>query len=144
MNASFLLFLSLLTAGMLHTQPLRSQIKLSWDDLYDVTFEENPGSEFQCPTFGDDLQALDGYKVYLTGYVLPLNMAENKYVLSAFTFASCFFCGGAGPESVLQLELKTANRNYRTDEWKRFKGTFRLNDWDAEKMYYLLEEAEEY
>ncbi|MEM7370613.1 MAG: hypothetical protein AAF587_18520 [Bacteroidota bacterium] len=29
-------------------------------------------------------------------------------------------------------------------EWKRFKGTFRLNDWDAEKMYYILEAAEEY
>lgn len=123
---------------------LLGQIKLSWDDLYDVTFEANPDSEFDCPTFGEELKALDGYEVYLTGYVLPLNMAENQYVLSAFTFASCFFCGGAGPESVLQLELKTANRNYRTDEWKRFKGIFRLNDWDTEKMYYILEMAEEY
>ena len=75
---------------------------------------------------------------------MPLNMEENTYVLSAFTFAACFFCGGAGPESVLQLELKTANRNYRTDEWKRFKGIFRLNDWNPDNMYYILEEAVEY
>lgn len=145
MNVESFCKICLLTIGFfIQSHHLAAQIKLSWDDLYDVSFEENPGSEFACPTFGEDLQALEGYEVYLTGYVLPLNMAENQYVLSAFTFASCFFCGGAGPESVLQLELKTANRNYRTDEWKRFKGTFRLNDWDTEKMYYILEEAEEY
>jgi hypothetical protein len=123
---------------------LSGKIPLSWDDLYDVTFETMPGDTWACPTFGSYLKTLDGQEVYLTGYVLPTEIDENQYYLSANTFASCFFCGQAGPESVMELELRTANRNYRTDEWLRFKGILRLNDWDRERLYYILEEAEEY
>ena len=123
---------------------LFAQTALSWDDLYDVTFETMPGDTWACPTFGPKLKGLDGHEVYLTGYVLPTELDQNQYYLSANTFASCFFCGQAGPESVMELELRSADRNYRTDEWLRFKGTLRLNDWDRDRLYYLLEEAEEY
>lgn len=123
---------------------LPAQQKLSWDDLYAVQFEATADSGWLCPTFSADIQAKEGYEVYLSGYVLPLSAAQGMYVLSSFPYASCFFCGGAGPESVIQLELKRAARPYRTDEWKRFKGILRLNGHDPAQLHYILEDAAEY
>lgn len=123
---------------------LSAQQKLSWDDLYQVQFEGAAGMEWLCPTFPDNIKALEGYEVYLSGYVIPMSATKGVYVLSSFPYAACFFCGGAGPESVIQLEIVRRSRPYRTDEWKRFKGILRLNDWDPEKLHYVLEEAEEY
>lgn len=136
--------LSLLLLSSFRGQSLSAQVALSWDDLYDVTFETMPGDNWACPRFGPALRALDGREVYLTGYVLPTDVDDNRYYLSANAFASCFFCGQAGPESVIELELERATRNYRTDEWLRFRGVLRLNDWDRDHLYYRLEEAEEY
>jgi hypothetical protein len=82
--------------------------------------------------------------IYLSGYLIPIDLVSNTYVISAFPNASCFFCGGAGPESVMELQLIKANRNYRTDEWKRFKGRLCLNKDDEKHLHYLLEDAEEY
>lgn len=122
---------------------LTAQIKLSWDDLYDVTFETGEDGRL-IPTFGATLQELDGEEVYLSGYLIPIDLSKNTYVISAYPNATCFFCGGAGPESVMELQLIKASRNYRIDEWKRFKGKLCLNKDDENHLHYLLEYAEEY
>ncbi len=119
------------------------QHKMSWDDFYDVRFEEK-SEGYLLPIFGQSLLWMDGEEIYISGYVIPLDFQQNIYVISAFPNASCFFCGGAGPESVMELQLKNATRNYRTDEWKRFKGRLCLNRDDENHMHYILEDAEEY
>lgn len=119
------------------------QHKMSWDDFYDVRFEEK-SEGYLRPIFGQSLLWMDGEEIYISGYVIPLDFQQNIYVISAFPNASCFFCGGAGPESVMELQLKNATRNYRTDEWKRFKGRLCLNRDDENHMHYILEDAEEY
>lgn len=116
---------------------------MSWDDFYDVRFEEK-SEGYLRPIFGQSLLWMDGEEIYISGYVIPLDFQQNIYVISAFPNASCFFCGGAGPESVMELQLKNATRNYRTDEWKRFKGRLCLNRDDENHMHYILEDAEEY
>ena len=121
----------------------QAQLKISWDDLYQVTFKTKENGNL-IPTFGEELLELDGEEVYLSGYLIPIDLSRNTYVISAYPNASCFFCGGAGPESVMELQLKEANRNYRTDEWKRFKGKLCLNKDDPKHLHYLLEDAEEY
>jgi len=135
--------ISILGILILHFILGQAQIKLSWDDLYDVSFEKKK-DESLVPTFGESLLELDGEEVYLSGYLIPIDLANNTYVISAYPNASCFFCGGAGPESVMELQLVKANRNYRTDEWKRFKGRLCLNKDDSKHLHYLLEDAEEY
>ncbi|MCB0847224.1 MAG: DUF3299 domain-containing protein, partial [Bacteroidetes bacterium] len=65
------------------------------------------------------------------------------YALSANPFASCFFCGNAGPESVMDLELTSYDKVYFTDDYVTFQGKLILNDSDLNKMCYVLEEAEE-
>ena len=121
---------------------------LTWDDLRQVTFEkkyyESEGQYFDFPTYGEEIKQREGEDVYISGYLLPVNPDSNIYVLSAYTFSSCFFCGQAGPESILELTLKEQlDESYVTDQWITFKGNFNLNADDLDHLYYILDKAEE-
>ena len=126
------------------TDKTEDAIELTWNMLKDVTFEEkyyeNIKQYLLYPTFGQSLKDLVGKTVYITGYVIPVE--AERYVLSANPFASCFFCGNAGPETIVELELTTYDQMYYTDEWRTFKGRFQLNAEDIDKLNYLLVEAE--
>ncbi|MEM6963324.1 MAG: DUF3299 domain-containing protein, partial [Bacteroidota bacterium] len=64
-------------------------------------------------------------------------------VLSKNPNSSCFFCGGAGPETVLELELKpSAIERYEVDDLKTFKGILKLNKINDKHLTYLLTDAE--
>jgi hypothetical protein len=121
-------------------------IKLTWETLRDVTFKKKWYAEEQVymlyPTFGPSIQKLSGKEVVITGYVLPVDLDANLYVLSAFPYSACFFCGGAGPESVMTLDFKKSTRKFKTDERLTFKGKLKLNADDIYQMNYILEAAE--
>lgn len=123
-------------------------MELSWRTLTDVDFKDVYIDELDAyywkPTFGPSVKALEGKEVYITGYVIPVDYDEDFYVLSRYPFANCFFCGGAGPESVVDLRFKAKTRRYETDERLTFKGTFALNANDVYQMNYILEGAEEF
>lgn len=122
--------------------------ELTWRTLTDVEFKDVYVDELDAyywkPTFGESVKALEGTEVYITGYVIPVDYDEDFYVLSRYPFANCFFCGGAGPESVVDLRFKGKTRRYETDERLTFKGVFALNANDVYQMNYILEGAEEY
>ena len=94
------------------------------------------------PTFGQSVQKLSGKPVELTGYVLPVDLESNVYVLSAFPFSACFFCGGAGPESVVSLKFKKSGKKFKTDERRTFRGTLKLNADNIYELNYILADAE--
>ncbi len=123
-------------------------VELSWRTLTDVDFKDVYIDELDAyywkPTFGASVKALEGKEVFITGYVIPVDYDEDFYVLSRYPFANCFFCGGAGPESVVDLRFKGKTRRYETDERLTFKGTFALNANDVYQMNYILEGAVEY
>jgi len=57
--------------------------------------------------------------------------------------ASCFFCGGSGPETVAELRLHPKSiRRYATDEILSFKGTLMLNEKNSESLNYVILNAE--
>lgn len=125
-----------------------SPIELTWKTLSDVEFKdvfiEELDTYYWKPTFGEKVKALEGKEVFITGYILPVDIDDDYYVLSRYAFANCFFCGGAGPESIIDLRFKKDdNRKYKTDERLTFKGTLKLNANDIYSMNYLLLEAEE-
>lgn len=124
----------------------QAQLDVNWKQLSDVTFEDKYLPDLDAyhwyPTFGEKVLALDGEKISITGYVIPVDYESNYYILSANPYASCFFCGNAGPETVIELELKEEDNSYTTDQRLMFKGTLRLNADDIYKMNYILEEAE--
>jgi len=117
--------------------------KIDWDTLKKVKFEdkfyEEINSYLLYPTFSEDLKQMQGEKVAIQGYVIPIS--PGRYVLSANPFASCFFCGNAGPESVMELSLKDTTAVYFSDDFKAFGGTFKLNDSDIDRLNYILEDA---
>ena len=123
-------------------------MELTWRTLTDVDFKDVYIDELDAyywkPTFGASVKALEGKEVYITGYVIPVDYDEDFYVLSRYPFANCFFCGGAGPESVVDLRFKAKTRRYETDERLTFKGKFALNANDVYQMNYILEGAQEY
>lgn len=65
-------------------------------------------------------------------------------MLSSNPFASCFFCGGAGPESVVGLSLKKNGKRFRTDDYFTFKGKLRLNTDNPDDFNFILDQAEVY
>jgi hypothetical protein len=120
---------------------------ISWVDLADVEFKpkfyEEVNQNLLFPDWGERPKILADKPIVLPGYILPTDVENGIYVLSAFTMNSCFFCGAAGPESVVQLKMKPDHREYRMDEWVTFKGTLRLNDSDIDQLNYIIEDAEE-
>lgn len=128
------------------TLPAAEPVKLSWEILRDVTFKKKWYAEESVymlyPTFGQSIQKLSGKTVDLTGYILPVDLESNTYVLSAFPYSACFFCGGAGPESVVSLKFKKTDKKFKTDERHTFRGTFKLNADNIYELNYILADAE--
>lgn len=87
---------------------------ITWEDLKDVKFSRKFIKEedmyFLFPTFGEKVKRLNGCEVQIKGYMIPVDPEGRIYVLSARPMASCFFCGAAGPETIIQLNLKTKKK----------------------------------
>jgi len=126
--------------------PSEAQEVNSWRALSDVTFvsktDELLGYEIEAPVFGSKVLALEGKQVQVRGYIVPLEeMRGHKYfVLSSLPFNVCFFCGGAGPETVIEVYSK--NEIPFTDKAITIKGTLELNADDPLHLMYLLKNAE--
>jgi len=122
-----------------------SQTIITWEVLKDVTFEEVFSEEFQgyykVPKFGKKISSLNGKKVQIRGYVIPVDVIQDYYVLSANPYSSCFFCGGAGPESVMEIQITGEHNGLRMDQIITFEGKLRLNPDDLYQLSYILENA---
>lgn len=146
MNYPRSLVLLVIATSFIAFAPAAPPVKLTWETLRDVTFKKKWYPEESVymlyPTFGPAVQKLKGKEVSITGYILPIDLDANMYVLSAFPYSACFFCGGAGPESVMALKFKKPPRKFKTDERLTLKGTLSLNADDIYQMNYVLEAAE--
>ena len=142
MKNTFLLFIVLI--GL--TKIGASQTVITWEVCKDVKFNEVWSEEFQAyymvPKFGKKISSLDGKEIQIRGYIIPVDIVQDYYVLSANPYSSCFFCGQAGPESVMEIQLKKQVAGLRMDQILTFKGYLRLNADDIYDLNYILEDAE--
>lgn len=121
---------------------------LPWSTLAQVEFNwaysDEMGQEVPFPIFGPTLRVLDGQQVEVSGYVIPVEESgsETIVILSAFPYSQCFFCGQAGPESVIDILAGTKLPRLSLDEKISFRGRLRLNDDDLRYLNYMLEAAE--
>ena len=125
---------------------LPAQRMLEWSDLADVQFFEKMsnslGIKYYQANFGEDIQALDGKEVMVMGYLIPLDALGETYALSKNPFSACFFCGAAGPETVVELRIKAEYiQRYQTDERRAFRGRLQLNTSSLEQFNYVLLDA---
>lgn len=138
----------LLALVTLKSFSLHAQTSIDWINLADVTFEEKQMDDVELTynhaTFGASLKALEGQEVSITGYMIPMDPMGITFVLSRNPNATCFFCGGAGPETVLQIKVKPgAFKRYTVDDRLTFKGILRMYEKDIDSLTYVLEDAEE-
>ena len=123
-----------------------SQTEISWETLSDVEFSEIYVKEEDAyalyPHFGSSVIELAGQEVLLSGYILAIDPTERYFVLSQNPFAACFFCGSGGPETVVELKLKSENDYFKMDEFVTMKGVLRLNSDDFYQCVYIFDYAE--
>ena len=126
----------------------KAQLPLSWEQLRDVKYTKKyvPAEDMDAfyPTFGAKVNVFQGKEVYITGYIVPVDVFAGIYVLSKYPFAACFFCGGAGPETVVALKFKKEKQKFKTDQWLCVKGKLQLNATDVYDMMYIIQNAEVY
>jgi hypothetical protein len=118
---------------------------LVWESLRDVRFTRKFNKEydqyFDYPVFGKKVEALDGRKVKISGYMIPLDV--GLYALSKNPYAACFFCGGAGPETIMALVFADTPKRYKTDDFVTLQGVFRLNSGNVDQFMYQLYAVEQ-
>ncbi len=122
---------------------------ITWKHLSKVQFNEayvdSIGMYIPFPIFHPEIWYLDGKNIQVKGYIIPTEETgdENIFVLSAYPFSNCFYCGGAGPETVMDIKLKKKEkRRFKQDTHTTFRGKLRLNDSDLYYLNYILEDAE--
>lgn len=121
-------------------------IAINWKRLTDVRFARKLNTElsmyFLYPTFGPSVNALHGKEISIRGYMIPVDENDNIYVISAKPMAACFFCGGAGPESIIELQFRKKKQRFRTDEVLTVRGRLILNADNVDHLNYILKDAE--
>lgn len=116
-----------------------------WKVLKDVElksrWDETHAYQLDYPEFGKEVRGQEGKLIRLKGYILPLQ-AETKvdrFIFSQYPFNQCYFCGGAGPETV--IEVVSVDKLQLTDEPIVLQGVLELNDADPEHHMYMLKKA---
>lgn len=116
---------------------------LSWKLLGEIKFLKKKHAtygEVDFPLVNTKLKKLQKKTIVMSGFIVPID--NKNYALSKNVFASCFFCGKSGPETIMGIKFKGATPKLKTDTYLTLKGTFRYNETDVEDWIYHIENAE--
>lgn len=140
MSKSIIAFLFVLLCGT----TLYGQERITWSDLADVEFKpkyfEEYDAHFLMPSFGESVKKRSGKKIVIKGYFLDISGSGKVFLLSKNPMATCFFCGAAGPETIMEISFKE-QPSFRTDQVISVEGVLELNDSNAERCNYILNQA---
>jgi hypothetical protein len=113
------------------------RVRYTWSVKY--------GAYITRARFGEQVQELDGKEIMLKGFFLAADLTGDLFVLSSNPMATCFFCGVAGIESVVEMEPHPDDlrlfKRLRTDNYIEVKGTLELNPDDFERLIYILKDV---
>ncbi|MEM1358901.1 MAG: hypothetical protein AAGF89_11915 [Bacteroidota bacterium] len=109
---------------------------------YEKKFDELLGFKVDVPVFSEKIEALEGEVVEVSGYIVPVEgyKSHTEFVFSAYPYNMCFFCGGAGPETVMEVTSSEPVK-YSTERIK-LRGKLILNSDDINRLMYILVDAE--
>lgn len=124
--------------GQLWAQP-----KNFWNVLAEVHFlkkKDAGGFVVEVPQFSQHLRSYQAKKIRLKGYVIPVSESgSGKFMLSMLPINVCYFCGAAGPETV--VEVDTIEQIEFTTQAIVLEGVLKLNPTDPDRHIYILEKA---
>ena len=128
---------------MMATHALPAQNILSWMELTSTKVATNfEQPQVYEPEFFQGLYDRNNTEVLLSGYIIPMDLEQNTYVLSMTPFSNCFFCGQAGIETVVELHFTKKNMKFNVDDYVLLKGVFRLHKNPGTGFIYSLRNAE--
>ena len=113
-----------------------------WKTLSKITYkkeyDEFLGFKIDKPVFAQSVQDLEDQEVEVKGYIIPVEgyKSHTEFIFSAYPYNLCFFCGGAGPETVMEIEAVEAVE-YSADAIT-LRGKLQLNDSDINRLIYCL------
>jgi len=109
---------------------------------YKKQYDEMLGFKVDVPVFSEEIKALEGKMVTVKGYIIPVEgyKGHKEFIFSAFPYSMCFFCGGAGPETVMEVFAKEPIKY--TAEAVTLKGKLELNGTDINRLIYGLRDVE--
>lgn len=116
-----------------------------WKTLGKITFKKQYddllGFKVDVPVFSPEILAMEGKVVTVKGYIIPVEgyKSHKEFVFSAYPYNMCFFCGGAGPETVMEVYAKDAIKY--TAEPVTIKGKLELNSTDVNRLIYALNDV---
>jgi hypothetical protein len=136
-----LFFVSFIFTGLIPADPLAA-----WDILEKVKFSpvffKEFNEQFLVPQFDAKIKAYEGKEMIFKGYYMPIDLEDSRtIILSKFPYSQCFFCGGAGPESVVEVVFPSKHPRFKADQIITVKGTMTLNDKDINHMNFILKNA---
>jgi len=116
-----------------------------WKTLGKITFkkqyDELLGFKVDVPVFSQEILNMEGKIVTIKGYIIPVEgyKSHKEFVFSAYPYNMCFFCGGAGPETVMEVYAKEPIKY--TAEPVTIKGRLELNSTDVNRLIYALNDV---
>lgn len=113
---------------------------------FEKEYKEDWGMEVDKPIFSPALEAMEGSTIELHGYIIPIEgmKSQSHFMFSAFPVNMCYFCGKAGPESVIEVFMKDGEKVTFTEDKIWLSGRLKLNAFDPTSSIYVLEHAELY
>lgn len=116
---------------------------LSWKLLSQIKYIKKPSKDYpdgvMFPVINTTLKTKQHKPIVMSGFIIPID--NKNYALSKNVFASCFFCGQAGPETIMGIKFKNPGMKLKTDQYVTLQGTFRYNDADVDDWIYHIENA---
>lgn len=93
--------------------------------------------------FSAPIERLEGQEVTVEGYIVPLSgkKEQSHFMFSAYPFNMCYFCGNAGPETIMETFMKGDKKVAFSETKIKLKGTFRIQSRDMNDIMYRLENA---
>ncbi len=127
---------------------IQAQSPSTWKILSKVSFKKEfddfIGMDIEKPIYTQPVLDLSGTEITVKGYIIPLKgkKAQSHFMFSAYPYNMCFFCGAAGPETVMQVFTKDKKEVEFTSKPITIKGKLSLNHGDVNELMYTLSNAE--
>ncbi|MEZ0006972.1 hypothetical protein ABH942_002350 [Flavobacterium sp. 28YEA47A] len=116
---------------------------LNWKLLGAIKFVKKQNKDYpdgvMYPIINSTLKVKNKKRIAMSGFIVPID--NTTYALSKNVFAACFFCGQAGPETIMGIKFRGGTPKLKTDQYVTLEGNFRINDNDVEDWIYHIEDA---
>lgn len=129
-------------AHLVDHKPLMNTV---WDAfntlMYKVTKKD--GQTLYTPHFPESLNRLNGKRVVLRGYMIPIGHGRRHdvFLLSVLPIHQCMFCGQNGIPPMAEVTLSGNKRILFTEDPITIRGTVYLNATDEKRTEIQLREA---